>query len=355
MAKSSGLWSTVLGFVLTLVASQADIQSMSAQTSITPPDVNSPVMSFYGRGVQIYRCSAQPDGSLKYKFQRPEADLFVSSSDKKSAVRGYHYFLPHPDGGTGQATFALLASPGDNGTSVPTSTVTFSVLVNCSSNDPSKSIPSLLLRATSHSGFGPFSMISYAQRLNTAGGVPQSGGACSVEGAYIRVPYTARYRFWSQVNIPPRSTPASILSQIRNKTPFVSFFGQGFQIYTFNGSAWALTNATAVLSTIPGNPAVGKHYFLAKRDAAGGQPSWEIFAPRSRVTGKPILKEQKDASDVPWLLLQATSIAGSFLATVKYIQRLSTSGGIAPTSTSGVKLGDVYKSPYSAIYAFYGE
>jgi hypothetical protein len=62
-----------------------------------------------------------------------------------------------------------------------------------------------------------------------------------------------------------------------------------------------------------------------------------------------------DAGAIPWLLLRATSHAGSGLfSTVTYVQRLETAGGVAPTEGCDQSTaGEERAVPYTATYAFY--
>eukprot|EP00250_Pteridium_aquilinum_P011711 c20256_g1_i2 orf=304-1371(-) len=325
----AALWSSMLGLIFTLASSQ------DQYPAIVPPDGNVPILSFVGKGVQIYQCSHSQANESSYVFQGAEAELFASGDKLNKAQYkrrwGYHYFLPHPDGEGGKPTFSLLASPSDNDSSIPTSTSTFKIISNVTAASP-KNIPSLLLRATSHSGNGPLSMMSYAQRINTVGGVAPAG-QCKMQGEILRVPYRAQYRFWSQAEMPAISTPASVLVPPGHSF-LACFFGLGSQIYRYNGSNWVLSNVSATLSSLPGTPAMGRHYFLEGHNTADGQPqpTWEFFSPRGRVSAKLVQKVQKTPTSIPWLLAQTTSYVGaqSFASRVAYVQRLSTVGGIAP-------------------------
>jgi hypothetical protein len=56
----------------------------------------------------------------------------------------------------------------------------------------------LLLQASSHTGAGVFTDITYVQRLNTAGGpAPASGCDATSAGTDIRIPYSADYYFFT--------------------------------------------------------------------------------------------------------------------------------------------------------------
>jgi len=66
-----------------------------------------------------------------------------------------------------------------------------------------------------------------------------------------------------------------------------------------------------------------------------------------------------DPSDIPWLLLKATSATagpdGDRLAGTTYIQRLATHGGIAPAAgqCNATRVGEVVEVPYTAEYYFW--
>jgi hypothetical protein len=123
----------------------------------------------------------------------------------------------------------------------------------------------------------------------------------------------------------------------------------GVQIYTCAATsdaklAWTFTAPEAALFFGPFE--VGKHF-------AG--PSWELFD-GSKVVTKKIAAATVDPDAIPWLLTQTLSTSGEgLLSDVTYVQRLSTVGGLAPTSGCTVA-GDAGKEarvPYSADYFFY--
>lgn len=92
---------------------------------------------------------------------------------------------------------------------------------------------------------------------------------------------------------------------------------------------------------------IGRHY-------AG--PTWEVVD-GSKVMGA--VKARADAPEgnaIPWLLLGATSTAGTgVLARVANIQRLNTAGGSAPPAQSCDEkhVGTENRVPYTATYYFY--
>ena len=57
--------------------------------------------------------------------------------------------------------------------------------------------------------------------------------------------------------------------------------------------------------------------------------------------------------DIPWLLIRALSSEGPGpFGQVTYIQRVNTSGGVAPTQ-AGNTVGDEARVPYTTEYYFY--
>ena len=120
-------------------------------------------------------------------------------------------------------------------------------------------------------------------------------------------------------------------------------FAVGVQIYTWNGTNWGSAVPEATLFDSDGN-IVAIHF-------AG--PTWESNS-GSRVVGTVVPpRVTVDTNAIPWLKLQAASTSGSgVLAETKYIQRVNTAGGLAP-STPGAFVGQVARMPYTADYYFY--
>ncbi|CAM6090334.1 unnamed protein product [Calypogeia fissa] len=154
-------------------------------------------------------------------------------------------------------------------------------------------------------------------------------------------------------SIEPTEVPESLIVKPENKLHKV-LKGKGFQEYVYENGNWTLYNATATLRTFAGKE-VGEHYFLPKKDALGGQPSWKSFAPESLCTGVPSVKVTVSKEAIPWLLLAATDSSGSSreFGEVTYVQRLYTEQGLAPGPSHSASPGEKFKSPYTAIYFFY--
>ena len=118
----------------------------------------------------------------------------------------------------------------------------------------------------------------------------------------------------------------------------------GVQIYDCKdpgtGPAWVFRAPQATLTDRRGAFA-GTHY-------AG--PTWES-KDGSKVVGTRLAGATVDPTAIPWLLLGAASHAGSGrMEEVTYVQRVRTSGGLAPAGPCAV--GDVAEVPYTATYCF---
>jgi hypothetical protein len=86
---------------------------------------------------------------------------------------------------------------GPNWTSIDGSIVNGTKLQQADSPS-SDAIPWLLLKASSTSGTGVFTDVSYVQRLNTAGGkAPSTGCDATTVGGETRVDYAADYYFFT--------------------------------------------------------------------------------------------------------------------------------------------------------------
>lgn len=126
---------------------------------------------------------------------------------------------------------------------------------------------------------------------------------------------------------------------------------KGAQIYTCQASEpnkfeWTLKAPEAALFDEQGQP-LGRHY-------AG--PTWES-KDGSKVVGQVKAKiDPAQADAIPWLLLEAKSSEGKGLfSQMKWVQRLNTMGGKAPTvGCDSAHLNQEHKVSYTADYYFYG-
>jgi hypothetical protein len=116
----------------------------------------------------------------------------------------------------------------------------------------------------------------------------------------------------------------------------------GVQIYACNGTAWTLSGPRANLYR--GRSFVASHF-------AG--PTW-MHRDGSYVVGT-LAKPFPVEGTIPWLLLSATATGagpyGDKFAEVSYIQRVNTTGGVAPALPCTA--GKVAEVPYTADYRFF--
>jgi Protein of unknown function (DUF3455) len=123
--------------------------------------------------------------------------------------------------------------------------------------------------------------------------------------------------------------------------------GTGSQVYDCNATTgrWTFREPVATLHKL--GRTIGIHYV---------GPTWELFD-GSKVTAAVVKSAPapNPAKDIPWLLLGATSNAGSgVLSTVDYVQRLYTHGGVAPDGGVCDPAEDTSVGVrYTAVYAFY--
>lgn len=149
------------------------------------------------------------------------------------------------------------------------------------------------------------------------------------------------------VNVPDKLKPAG------NEELTLILSAKGVQIYECRAKTdragayeWVFVAPQADLFDVDGRKA-GRHY-------AG--PHWESID-GSKIVGT--VKERADASEpnaIPWLLLTARSVGpDGALSKVTSVQRVKTTGGVAPTSgCSSATLGTQARVDYSADYYFFG-
>lgn len=147
-------------------------------------------------------------------------------------------------------------------------------------------------------------------------------------------------------DVPPALQPAA------NEALAMIVAAKGVQIYECRarkepaaGHEWAFVAPEAALFDSRGSP-MGRHY-------AG--PHWEA-TDGSRMLGS--VKQRADsprASAIPWLLLDAKPVGPNGLfSPVTSIQRVNTSGGVAPASSCALETsGAAARVAYTADYYFY--
>jgi hypothetical protein len=137
--------------------------------------------------------------------------------------------------------------------------------------------------------------------------------------------------------------PAALQPPAANKV-FMVGHATGVQTYACNGGAWSFVAPRANLYNNGGQLKV-IHF-------AG--PTWQ-HKDGSKVVAQAVANVPVTASAIPWLLLRAVSTeAGPFgdkLVKTTYIQRVNTSGGVAPAGpcTAGAQA----EVPYTADYYFW--
>lgn len=121
----------------------------------------------------------------------------------------------------------------------------------------------------------------------------------------------------------------------------------GVQIYSCNPAGWSLVAPRANLYNDKGKLLM-THF---------GGPSWQA-KDGSKVVGRREAKANVDGA-IPWLLLSAASTTagpdGDRLARTTFIQRIATTGGLAPAAgeCNATTADDVVEVPYTADYYFW--
>ena len=120
----------------------------------------------------------------------------------------------------------------------------------------------------------------------------------------------------------------------------------GVQVYRWTGSSWVFVEPVATLfADARYTGEVGTHYVGPTWESNSGS---KVVA--ARIPGKGCTP---DSSAIPWLILQKVSTEGAgIFSSVTFIQRVNTTGGIAPTAP-GTSIGELKEVPYTAEYYFY--
>ena len=135
---------------------------------------------------------------------------------------------------------------------------------------------------------------------------------------------------------------------------------------TPSGMAWTFIGPQATLFnsfTLMGRELriqVATHY-LSPNSAENGtaRATWQSSLDTSAVWARAIVTVN-EANAIPWLLLQAVGTragveGGTALSRTTYIQRLNTTGGVAPSTgcSAASDMGQRVFVPYTAEYSFY--
>jgi hypothetical protein len=136
------------------------------------------------------------------------------------------------------------------------------------------------------------------------------------------------------------AAPASLQVPVGNKRVAVLHVLRGVQVYTCTGGTWHLTEPDAELSADRRSTVL---------HTAG--PEWVSTVDGSAVWGAP-LGSVTETGTIPDLLLKAVKNRGTGLfGHVDFIQRLDTSGGLAPTGRCTDAA--IAATPYHATYVFW--
>ncbi len=147
------------------------------------------------------------------------------------------------------------------------------------------------------------------------------------------------------------AVPALLEVPAGNVVSFMTY-ATGFQVYTCTQTApgvfaWVFTAPEADLYANAGfnGGGVGIHF-------AG--PTWESNS-GSSVVGTRLQGVSVNSTAIPWLLLGAVTSQGpGVFDGTTYIQRVNTTGGLAPvTGADASTLGQQVRVPYTAEYFFY--
>jgi hypothetical protein len=155
----------------------------------------------------------------------------------------------------------------------------------------------------------------------------------------------------AQAGPPPPVVPGKIQVANGNKV-FLVGHAIGVQIYSCNatssGFAWGFVAPRANLYDDHGKLII-THF---------GGPTWQA-KDGSRVVGQLVDFVTVDATAIPWVLLSAASTAagsdGDRLVATTFIQRIATTGGLAPPAAdcNATTAGTVAEVPYTADYYFW--
>ena len=166
-----------------------------------------------------------------------------------------------------------------------------------------------------------------------------------------------------------------ILQPPAGNVPFLKGHAVGTQNYvclpSSTGFAWTFFAPQATLfltldfSGRSIQQQITTHFLSANPNENGTlRPTWQSSLDTSAVWGRSIMSSTDsnfvEPGAIPWLLLQVVGTrtgptGGAFLTQATFIQRLNTSGGIAPATgcSSSGNVGAIALVPYTADYFFY--
>ncbi len=167
----------VLALVLSKAAAGAPLTPPAVPAAIQVPAGAKLTHKFHATGAQVYTCAAPAPGvaTFAWTLKRPDATLF----DAAGAKAGTH-------------------GAGPTWTAIDGSAVVGQKVAQVDAPVPN-AVPWLLLRATSNTGKGAFSAVTFVQRLETKGGkAPSAGCDAKTVGTETRADYSADYLFFEK-------------------------------------------------------------------------------------------------------------------------------------------------------------
>jgi hypothetical protein len=169
----------------------------------------------------------------------------------------------------------------------------------------------------------------------------------------------------------PPAVPAN-LEVPAGYSPFLIAHAVGTQNYVClpspAGQAWRFIAPQATLFDVARGhlrEQLATHFLSANPDEGNiARATWQDSSDSSRVWGRALQSSSDpgfvEPGAIPWLLLEVVGtergpLGGAFLKHTAYIQRVNTSGGVAPTEgcTQMTSVGAIALVPYEADYVFY--
>ena len=153
----------------------------------------------------------------------------------------------------------------------------------------------------------------------------------------------------------PQTAPGDLLdprTYASDSRPSFEVYATGVQKYACQpNGAWLFTDPVATLYDDKGKE-VGTHFL----NFSTGRPVWQ-YKDGSSVEAARTASASGGAGNIAWLLLQAVANSsgsdGDRLAGATWVQRLNTSGGVAPGGACAP--GATIAVPYSTDYVFWKE
>ena len=143
---------------------------------------------------------------------------------------------------------------------------------------------------------------------------------------------------------PPPDVPDPSIQVVDGSKVFLIGHAVGVQIYSCNGTAWSFVAPRANL--------FDDHGKLIITHFAG--PTWQA-KDGSMVVGHAEASVTVDRTAIPWVRLSAVSTTPGRLGNTTNIQRIATTGGLAPPAAdcNATTAGTVAEVPYTADYYFW--